>query len=214
MNETISEKQSLGLDKKQITLAITGASGVQYALRLLQCLVVADCEVALLLSSAGRIVINTETEFELSEGEAEQQAFFEQYTKAKPGQIKLYGKKDWFSPTASGSSSPRSMVICPASGGSIAAIAHGMSNNLIERAADVILKERRQLIIVPRETPVSSIHLENQLKLSKMGAVILPASPGFYTQPSGVDELVDFIVARILDQLGLSQALMPRWGES
>lgn len=198
---------------KSVTLAITGASGAQYALRLLQCLVQADCSVALLLSGAGRIVINTETEFELDEDRAKQQLFFERYAEAKPGQVTLYDKTDWFAPVASGSSAPRAMVICPASGGTIAAIAHGMSNNLIERAADVAIKEKRQLIVVPRETPVSSIHLENQLKLSQLGVVVLPASPGFYAEPKSVGDLVDFVVARILDQLGLAQTLFPRWGE-
>ena len=105
------------------------------------------------------------------------------------------------------------MVICPASGGTLSAIAHGASNNLIERAADVALKERRRLILVPREAPYSQVHLENMLKLTQMGALILPASPGFYMQPRSVDELVDFIVARILDQLGIDQDLLPRWGE-
>ena len=149
-----------------ITLAMTGASGAQYGLRLLQCLLAADYRVYLLLSAV-----------------------------------------------ASGSSSPATMVICPASGGTLSAIAHGASNNLIERAADVALKERRRLILVPREAPYSQVHLENMLKLTQMGALILPASPGFYMQPRSVDELVDFIVARILDQLGIDQDLLPRWGE-
>ena len=116
-------------------------------------------------------------------------------------------------PVASGSSSPASMVICPASGGTLSAIASGASNNLIERAADVALKERRQLILVPRETPYSEIHLKNMLSLTQMGAVILPASPGFYQNPEGLEDLVDFIVARILDQLQLPHTLLPKWGE-
>ena len=132
---------------------------------------------------------------------------------ADEDQLQIFTKDDWFSPVASGSSSPTSMVICPASGGCLSAIAHGASNNLIERAADVALKERRQLILVPRETPYSAIHLENMLKLTQLGAVILPASPGFYMQPQSITELIDFIVARILDQLGIEQDLMPRWGE-
>jgi 4-hydroxy-3-polyprenylbenzoate decarboxylase len=105
------------------------------------------------------------------------------------------------------------MVICPASGGTLSAIACGASNNLIERAADVALKERRQLIVVPREAPYSEIHLENMLKLTRMGAVVIPASPGFYHKPQGMNDLIDFVVARILDQLGIDQTIMPRWGE-
>lgn len=116
-------------------------------------------------------------------------------------------------PVASGSGAPSSMVVVPCSMGTLSAIATGASNNLIERAADVTLKERRQLIIVPREAPYSSIHLENMLKLSQMGAVILPASPGFYHQPQSVDDLIDFVVARILNQLDIPQTMLPRWGE-
>lgn len=199
--------------QKIVTLAMTGASGAPYGLRLIQCLIAADCRVYLLLSDAAEIVINTETDVQLPEGTEAQQAFFESYTNAKPNQLTLFSKKDWFSPVASGSSSPSSMVICPASGGCVSAIAHGASNNLIERAADVVLKERRQLILVPREAPYSEIHLENMLKLTRMGAVIIPASPGFYHQPKNINDLVDFVVARILSSLGLEQALMPKWGE-
>lgn len=198
---------------KSITLAMTGASGAQYGLRLLQCLVQANCQVHLLVSSAARIVINTETSFDLPEEFSEQEKFFAEYSKATGNQLKLYSKEDWFAPVASGSSAPSSMVICPCSGGSLSAIANGASNNLVERAADVALKERRKLILVPRETPYSEIHLENMLKLSRMGAVVLPASPGFYQQPKNIDDLVDFIVARILDQLELPQNLLARWGE-
>lgn len=199
--------------QRTITLALTGASGAQYGLRLLQCLLAADCRVFLLISSAAEIVIRTETELDLPESLAAQQIFLSQRYSAGEDQLQLFGRDDWFSPVASGSSSPSSMVICPASGGNLSAIAHGASNNLIERAADVALKERRQLILVPREAPYSAIHLENMLKLTHMGAVIIPASPGFYMQPQTIEELVDFIVARILDQLGIEQELMPRWGE-
>ncbi|ACE84939.1 flavin prenyltransferase UbiX [Cellvibrio japonicus] len=201
------------MSQRTITLAITGASGAQYGLRLLQRLLAADCKVYLLLSSAAEVVIRTETDLELPEDIAEQQVFLEQLYAADEDQLQLLAKDDWFAPVASGSSSPSSMVICPASGGTLSAIAHGASNNLIERAADVALKERRQLILVPRETPYSQIHLENMLKLTQLGAIVLPASPGFYMQPQTIDELVDFIVARILDQLGIEQSLMPRWGE-
>lgn len=201
------------MSQPTITLAITGASGAPYGLRLLQCLLAADCKVYLLLSAAAEVVIRTETDLDLPETLEDQQAFFTRLYSADEDQLQLFARDDWFSPVASGSSSPSSMVICPASGGTISAIAHGASNNLIERAADVVLKERRKLILVPRETPYSQIHLENMLKLTQMGAIILPASPGFYMQPQSISELVDFIVSRILDQLGIEQNLMHRWGE-
>lgn len=201
------------MKQRTITLAITGASGAQYGLRLLQCLLAANCKVYLLLSSAAEVVIRTETDLDLPEGIERQQEFFSSIYGADDEQLQLLAKDDWFSAVASGSSSPSSMVICPASGGTLSAIAHGASNNLIERAADVALKERRQLIAVPREAPYSQIHLENMLKLTQMGAIIIPASPGFYMQPQSINELIDFIVARILDQLGIEQDLMPRWGE-
>ncbi len=200
--------------ERTVTLAMTGGSGAQYALRLLECLLAANCRVYLLLSRAAEVVINTETDFDLPEGLESQQAFFAQHFSARPEQLILFSREDWFSPVASGSSSPSSMVVCPASGGTLSSIACGASNNLIERAADVALKERRQLILVPRETPYSAIHLENMLTLTKLGAVVLPASPGFYHQPSGIEDLIDFIVGRILDQLGMDQSIMPRWGES
>lgn len=198
---------------RTITLAMTGASGAQYGLRLLQCLLAAECRVYLLLSSAAEVVIRTETNLDLPADLDEQQLFLSQRYGADDEQLMLFGRDDWFSPVASGSSSPASMVICPASGGTLSSIATGASNNLIERAADVALKERRQLIVVPRETPYSAIHLENMLKVTQLGAVVLPASPGFYMQPDRVEDLIDFVVARILDQLGLEQDLMPRWGE-
>lgn len=201
------------MKQRSITLAITGASGAQYGLRLLQCLLAADCKVYLLLSSAAEVVIRTETDLDLPETLEQQQIFLNEMFAADDEQLQLLAKDDWFSPVASGSSSPSSMVICPASGGCLSAIAHGASNNLIERAADVALKERRQLILVPREAPYSAIHLENMLKLTQLGAMIIPASPGFYMQPQTINELIDFIVARILDQLGIEQDLMPRWGE-
>lgn len=198
---------------RTVTLAMTGASGAQYGLRLLQCLLAADCRVYLLLSKAAEVVIRTETDLDLPETLEAQQIMLSQRYGADEEQLQLFARDDWFAPVASGSSSPASLVICPASGGTLSAIAHGASNNLIERAADVALKERRQFILVPREAPYSAIHLENMLKLTQLGAVIIPASPGFYMQPQTVEELIDFIVARILDQLGIEQDLMPRWGE-
>lgn len=209
MSELGSQQQAVAT----MTLAITGASGAHYALRLLQALVANQCRVYLLVSHAAGVVINTETKYTFPDELAAQQQFFEQLSHADKDQIRLFDREDWFAPVASGSAAPRAMVVCPASGGSISAIAHGASNNLIERAADVMLKERRQLILVPRETPFSSIHLDNMLTLSKMGATILPACPGFYHQPKSVEDMVDFIVARILDHLNLPQTLIVPWGK-
>lgn len=198
---------------KTITLAMTGASGAQYGLRLLECLVEADCQIYFLISEAAHIVIEAETETELPRDEDELEQFLTEDYDAEPEQIRVFGKRDWFSPVASGSASPSTMVICPASGGTISAIACGASNNLIERAADVALKERRQLILVSREMPMSAIHLDNLHKLARMGATVMPACPGFYHRPQTVDDLIDFVVARILDHLGVRQDLVSRWGE-
>lgn len=200
-------------EPRRVTLAVTGASGAQYALRLLECLVRADVEVFFLISQAAQLVVATETELQLPPKPQALEAFLTEHYQARAGQIRVFGKQDWMSPVASGSGAPSAMVVCPCSTGTLSAIACGASNNLIERAADVALKERRQLILVPRESPYSTIHLENMLKLSQMGAVILPASPGFYHQPQSIDELVDFVVARILNQLGIEQDLLKRWGE-
>jgi len=199
--------------ERRVTLAVTGASGSQYALRLLECLVRADVEVFFLISQAAQLVVATETELQLPPKPQALEAFLTEHYQAREGQIRVFGKQDWMSPVASGSGAPAAMVVCPCSTGTLSAIATGASNNLIERAADVTLKERRQLILVPRESPYSTIHLENMLKLSRMGAVILPASPGFYHQPQSIDDLVDFVVARILNQLGIEQDLLRRWGE-
>nr|GEY10575.1 UDP-N-acetylmuramate--L-alanine ligase-like [Tanacetum cinerariifolium] len=198
---------------ERITLAMTGASGAQYGLRLLDCLVREDREVHFLISKAAQLVMATETDVSLPPKPQMMQAFLTEYTGAEAGQIRVYGKEDWMSPVASGSGSPSAMVVVPCSTGTLSAIATGACNNLIERAADVTLKERRQLIIVPREAPFSSIHLEHMLKLSNMGVVILPASPGFYHQPQTIDDLVDFVVARILNLLNIPQDMLPRWGE-
>lgn len=199
--------------ERRVTLAVTGASGSQYALRLLECLVRADVEVFFLISQAAQLVVATETDLQLPPKPQALEAFLTEHYQARAGQIRVFGKQDWMSPVASGSGAPSAMVVCPCSTGTLSAIATGASNNLIERAADVALKERRQLILVPRESPYSTIHLENMLKLSQMGAVILPASPGFYHQPQSIDDLVDFVVARILNQLGIEQVLLKRWGE-
>ena len=199
-------------NKAPITLAITGASGAQYALRLLQALVAEGHPIYLLISKAAQMVIAVETDLAMPSHHGKAAAFLEERYQAYPGQIRLFGKEDWMSPVASGSGAPKHMVVCPCSTGTLSAIATGASDNLIERAADVVLKERNQLILVVRETPLSSIHLRNMLTLSDMGAVILPASPGFYHQPDSMDDLVDFVVARVLNQLGISQTLLPGWG--
>lgn len=197
---------------KTITLAMTGASGAQYGLRLLQQLLAADCRVYLLISTAAQVVINRETPVQLPQEFYDQQQWFAENYKASPGQLQMFSRDDWFAPVASGSAALDAMVICPASGGTLSALATGASNNLIERAGDVALKERRQLVLVPREAPYSQVHLENMLKLTQMGATILPASPGFYQYPRTIEDLVDFVVARILDQLDLRQGLLPPWG--
>jgi len=197
-----------------IAVAITGASGAQYALRLLQCLVEADLSVALMLSPPAQVVIGMETDISLPGRSAEIQRFLIDHYRARAGQIRVYGHQEWTAPLASGSGVPRAMVVCPCSMGSLAAIACGASDNLIERAADVVLKEHRKLILVPRETPYSTIHLENMLKLARMGTVILDANPGFYQRPASLDELVDFVVARILDHLEVPHRLAVRWGST
>ena len=199
--------------QRPIALAITGASGAQYALRLLQCLVDAGESVYLLVSEPGQIVIAMETDINLPGRAADMQRFLTEYYGAEPGQLQLFGQKEWTAPVASGSSAPRAMVVCPCTMGTLASIAAGMSDNLIDRAADVVIKEGRKLILVPRETPFSALHLENMLKLARLGVVMLAANPGFYHRPETLDDLVDFVVARILDQLDIDHDLTPRWGE-
>lgn len=197
---------------RRVSLAITGASGVQYALRLLECLVAQQVQVLVMISKAAQVVAATETEIKLPGTPEAQERYLTELYGAAEGQIRVFGRENWFAPVASGSGAPSSMVICPCSTGTLSAVATGASNNLIERAADVTLKERRKLILVPREAPYSEIHLEHMLKLTRMGAVVVPASPGFYHKPESVNDMVDFIVARLLSQLGLEQNLMPAWG--
>jgi 4-hydroxy-3-polyprenylbenzoate decarboxylase len=198
--------------KETITLALTGASGAQYGLRLLEVLLAQGHQVYVMVSKAAQIVIATETDLKLPGQAAQIESTLSELYQAQLGQLKVFGKEDWMAPVASGSGAPSKMVVCPCSTGSLSAIACGASNNLIERAADVALKERRQLILVPREAPYSEIHLEHMLKLTRMGAVIIPASPGFYHEPKQVSDLIDFIVARIMSQLGLEQDLLEKWG--
>ncbi len=203
---------------KTICLALTGASGMPYGLRLLECLLEADCNVQLLYSQAAQIVARQEMDLELPSRPADARdillaRFSKTNAAVNPKKLAIFGREEWFAPVASGSNPPDAMVICPCSMGTLAAIAQGLSDNLIERAADVVLKEGRKLVLVPRETPFSAIHLENMLRLSRAGAVILPPSPGFYHHPQSVQDIVDFVVARVLDQIGVPHTLMQRWGE-
>lgn len=197
-----------------VTLALSGASGMAYGLRLLECLLAADLQIYLLVSQAAHIVAKQELGVALPARASDLERQLSESLNTRDGQLRVFGREDWNAPVASGSNPADAMVVCPCSMGTLAAIAHGLSDNLIERAADVMLKEQRKLILVPREAPFSTLHLENMLTLSRMNAVILPANPGFYHQPQSVADIVDFVVARILDQLGVQHKLMARWGDS
>jgi 4-hydroxy-3-polyprenylbenzoate decarboxylase len=198
---------------KTITLAFTGASGLPYGMRLLEQLLTQGHRVRLVYSAAAQIVAHQEMDFVLpNRPQDAEKAIIERFGKLA-GELKVYGIQDWFAPIASGSNPSDAMVVCPCTMGTLAKIANGISDELIIRAADVMLKEKRPLIIVPRETPFSAIHLENMLKLTHAGAVILPPNPGFYTHPQTVQDLIDFVVARILDHLGVPQTLVKPWGK-
>lgn len=200
------------MTRSSVTVAITGASGAPYAVRLLECLLAQQQHVHVLMSSAARVVFATELDWQLPASPQGMSEALQQHFGVGAEQLRVYGKEEWFSPVASGSAAPKKMVVCPCSTGTLSAIAHGSSDNLIERAADVVMKERGQLILLPREMPLSAIHLENMHKLALLGVTIMPAAPGFYHKPESIDDLVDFVVARILDHLGLEQTLQPRWG--
>lgn len=195
-----------------ITLALTGASGTPYGIRLLECLLAAGKTVYLVYSQAAQIVAQQEMNFHLPTSADEAQTQLCQYFGVSKQQLQVFGKQEWFAPIASGSAVADAMVICPASMGTVAAVAHGLAENLLHRAADVCIKEKRPLIIVPREAPLSTLHLENLLSLSKLGCTILPPAAGFYTHPKSINDMIDFVVARILDQLRIQQKLMPKWG--
>jgi 4-hydroxy-3-polyprenylbenzoate decarboxylase len=190
-------------------MALTGASGAPYGVRLLQALVQAERRVSLIVSAHGLRLLQAETSIESADGLRAHVggAAWDQWVTA-------YDDNDRGAGPASGSHRASGMVICPCSMGTLASIAAGTSRSLVERAADVSLKERRPLILVTRETPLSAIHLENMLRLTHAGAVVMPASPGFYNRPTQIAELVDFVVARVLDHLGVENALAPRWGET
>lgn len=198
--------------REDVSLAWTGASGAQYGLRLLECLLRSGRRVHLMLSRPAQVVIGTETDVKLPGRSPAIARFLAERSGVDADRVRVYGQDEWTAPVASGSGAPRTMVVCPCTTATVSNIAMGASRSLIERAADVVLKERLRLVLVIRETPFSEIHLENMLRLARMGATILPANPGFYHQPATVDDLVDFVVARTLDQIGVEHELMQRWG--
>ncbi len=203
-----------------ITVAMTGASGLPYAFRLIESLLQAGCHTQVVYTKAAQIVAGQELRLTLPTSVDDARCAIAGHLgweldeiEENGGQLTVFGLEEWFAPIASGSNPPDAMVVCPCTMGTLASIAQGLSQNLIERAADVVLKEGRKLIIVPRETPFSVLHLENMLRLAKAGAVILPPNPAFYHHPHTMQDLVDFVVARILDQLHIEHNLMERWGE-
>ena len=196
-----------------IAVALTGASGSAYGLRLLKALLDSGETVYLMMSTPARLVVESESGLRLPSKTGEIRALLGEHLGVNTQDLHVFAKEDWFAPVASGSNPPRAMVVCPCTTGTLGAIASGTSRSLIERAADVVLKEQHKLILVVRETPLSIIHLENMLGLAKAGALIMPANPGFYYGPRSVDDLVDFMVGRVLDQLDVDHELTPRWGE-
>ncbi|WP_303721596.1 UbiX family flavin prenyltransferase [Malonomonas rubra] len=196
---------------EKIVVCITGASGSIYGLRLVEELLKADKQVCLLLSDAGKQVLSFETGLKLANEAQDCLAQLRQHFSAEE-ELTHYGLKDFFAPVASGSSAPDGVVICPCSMGTAGRLAAGLSDNLLERVADVALKEQKTLLLVPRETPLHQIHLENLLRLSQSGAQILPAMPAFYQRPESVEDLVDFVVGKTLDSLGVEHQLFSRWG--
>lgn len=198
---------------KTITLAFTGASGLPYGMRLLECLLQGGQRVHLVYSQAAQIVAKQELDFTLPNRPQDAEQMIAERLGKFSGELKVFGIQDWYAPMASGSNPGDAMVVCPCTMGTLGKISAGIGDELIARAADVMLKERRLLILVPREMPFSAIHLENMLKLSHAGAVILPPNPGFYHHPQSVQDMVDFVVARILDHLEVPHTLMKPWGE-
>jgi 4-hydroxy-3-polyprenylbenzoate decarboxylase len=194
----------------RVFLGVTGASGAPYAARLLESLTEADCEVGVCISAAGLEVIATELYGDARLSRDETIARFSEHAR---GEVMVFDPQDWRSPYASGSAAVDAYVICPCSMGTLGTIASGAMSNLIHRAASVALKEERKLVLMPRETPLSAIHLQNMLTLRQAGATILFLAPGFYHGAETVGDLVDFVVGRALDQLGLENALVKRWGQ-
>jgi flavin prenyltransferase len=197
-----------------IVPAITGASGVLYGLRLCEELLAAGHSLDLLISASGFSVLKTETGLDWKGKEDEVSSRVRGHFGVREQQVRYYGEENLLAPIASGSSAPDAMVVCPCSMGTLARIAGGNSGNLLERCADVMVKERRTLVLVPRETPLSEIHLENMLKLARMGVRMVPAMPAFYHAPRSVDDVVNFVVGKVMDALGIAHRLYRPWGAS
>jgi 4-hydroxy-3-polyprenylbenzoate decarboxylase len=201
------------MNGRHIVVAITGASGSIYGLRLIRELLDSGYSLSVLVSRAGFAVLKEEQHLDWS-GEADLVSVrLRRYFNVDPEQLRYYAENDFNSPIASGSSTPDAMIFSPCSMGSLARIATGVSGNLSERAADVMIKERKPLLLVPRETPLSAIHLENMLKLSKLGVAIIPAMPGFYGNPQTVEDMVNFVVGKVLNVLGVENPLSVSWGD-
>jgi 4-hydroxy-3-polyprenylbenzoate decarboxylase len=194
------------------TVAVTGASGAPYALRLLQVLIQGGHNIYLCISGDGLKILTEETGVLLKGSENDIQYAFERQLDAGQGQLRYFEEDNMYTPIASGSTHVDAMVVIPCSMKALAAIANGFASNLIERAADVTIKERRKLVVVPRETPLSAIHLRNMLRLAELGCHIVPAMPGFYHHPKHLQDIVDFVVGRVLDTMGIENAIAPRWG--
>ena len=201
------------MKQRTIALGFTGASGMPYGMRLLECLLgVEDLQIHLVYSQAAQIVAQQEMGIKLSSTPREVDAALSARFNIPPNKLHVHGREEWFAPMASGSNPPDAFVVCPCTMGTLGKIAAGISDDLLCRAADVVLKEGKKLILVPRETPFSVIHLENMLRLAKAGAVILPPNPGFYHHPQTLQDMVDFVVARILDHLDIPHKLIAPWG--
>lgn len=198
---------------EHVVLAMTGASGLPYALRLLDCLIAAGCRVSLITSKAAHAVAALELDQPFPARHDALAAELGGRFGAAEGQVRGFARQDWTAPFASGSNPPDAMVVCPCTTGTLGAIVNGLSDSLIERTADVCIKERRDLVIVPREAPLSAIALGQMTRLAELGVVILPPAPAFYHRPQTIEDLIDFTVARILDQIGVSHALHARWGD-
>ena len=197
---------------KKITLAITGASGVVFATNLLAQLLNSNCIVHLVMSKAGVVTLHHELGIALAGSpQLIKQKLVNELNLTDAHNLFVYGVQDWYAPIASGSSVDEAMVICPCSMATLAKVANGIGDDLIVRAADVILKERKNLVIVPRETPFSALHLENMLKLARLGVAVVPPIPGFYSHPKSLEDVVNSVVSRIMDQLGVTNNLSKRW---